>query len=128
MIKFFEENYKLSWFITLVGAVLIFWISSLNFGGSVVGDKGWISIVYHFSSFFCFSFFLFISLTHGRKNYLLFFAGFLISVAYAISDEIHQYFVPWRFCDIFDVFVDIAGIIFAMMIYLVIVLWRGRVN
>ncbi len=124
MFKFFEENYKLSWFITLVGAVLIFWISSLDFGGNVIGDKGWISVFYHFSSFFCFSFFLFISLMRGRKNYLLFFVGFLMCVVYAILDEIHQYFVPWRFCDIFDVYVDTAGIIFAMMIYFVIVFWR----
>jgi VanZ family protein len=123
MIKFFEENYKLSWFITFVGAALIFWISCLDFGG-VSFIKGYYSILYHFSSFFCFSFFLFISLVKGRKNYLLFFMGFLVSLAYAVSDEIHQYFVPWRFCDIFDVYVDTAGIVIAGMIYLVIVLWR----
>ena len=124
MIWWFEENYKLSWFITLVGACLIFWISSLNFGGGTGGNTNFICILYHFSVFFCFFFFLFISLIRGRKNYLLFFAGFLMVVAYAISDEIHQYFVPWRFCDIFDVYVDTVGIIVAMIIYLTIVLWR----
>ena len=123
MIKFFEENYKLSWFITFVEAGLIFWISTLNFGGASF-IKGYYSILYHFFAFSCFSFFLFISLVRGRKNYLLFFVGFLLSVAYAVSDEIHQYFVPWRFCDIFDVYVDTAGIIIAMIIYLIIIFWR----
>lgn len=124
MISFFEENYYLSWFITFIGGALIFWLSSLDFGGYSASDMGWISVMYHFSAFFCFSFFLFISLIRGRKNYILFFVGFLLNLIYAISDEMHQYFVPWRFLDIFDVYVDSLGIILALMIYLIIIFWR----
>lgn len=39
-------------------------------------------------------------------------AGIAISVLYAISDEIHQAFVPGRGAAISDVFVDSAGVIF----------------
>jgi len=124
MIKFFEEENKLSWFITFVGAILIFWISTLNFGGTYVVGKSWFSIAYHFSAFFCFSFFLFISIIRGRKEKLFFLIGLLLSFGYALTDEIHQYFVPWRCCDILDIYVDSLGIILAMMIYLIIILWK----
>lgn len=39
---------------------------------------------------------------------------------YAITDEIHQYFVPGRSCRIFDVFIDSCGVIFGICIYLII--------
>ena len=123
MIKFFETHRKFSLFITLIGAVLIFYISSLDFGG-VGGIKGYYSIIYHFFAFFCFSFFVFITIVNGRKKFNLFFVGFLLSFGYAITDELHQSFVPWRYCDIFDVVVDSTGIIFAMMIYLIIISLR----
>ena len=34
---------------------------------------------------------------------------FVISVAFAIIDELHQYFVPNRACQVFDVFLDALG-------------------
>lgn len=40
---------------------------------------------------------------------------------YAISDEIHQYFVPGRSCEIRDMLIDISGAIVALII---IKLWR----
>ncbi len=39
------------------------------------------------------------------------------SIAYAITDELHQLFVPGRACDIFDVMVDTAGIITGVLIF-----------
>ncbi len=35
--------------------------------------------------------------------------GMLVSIAYGISDEIHQYFIPGRHCSLHDVFSDAAG-------------------
>ena len=35
--------------------------------------------------------------------------AFLLAVAYAISDEIHQFFVPGRSCQIKDVLIDSCG-------------------
>ena len=42
----------------------------------------------------------------------------IIAILYAISDEIHQIFVPTRFFAISDILTDSAGILFATLIYL----------
>lgn len=42
--------------------------------------------------------------------------SFLIVIMYAISDEIHQYFVPGRACRIIDVIIDISGAFFSYAI------------
>lgn len=116
MIKFFEKENKLSWFITLVIAGLIFWISSLNLGEGT-GGTGYLSLVYHFFAFFFLAGFLFISIVKGKKNYLLFLTGILLAVLYGILDEIHQYLVPGRYCSLFDVYVNSLGIFLASGIY-----------
>ena len=46
---------------------------------------------------------------------------FLLCVLYAVSDEVHQYFVPERACRLFDVFVDTLGcIVGGLCFYLLI--------
>jgi len=40
----------------------------------------------------------------------------LISVLFAASDEIHQYFVPGRQCDIYDFLADTIGIILGLFL------------
>ena len=37
---------------------------------------------------------------------------------YAITDEIHQFFVPGRSCRIFDAFVDSCGVITGILLYI----------
>ena len=44
--------------------------------------------------------------------------GILFCVCYAISDELHQLFVPGRAGRLFDVCVDGAGACFGMVIFL----------
>ena len=48
---------------------------------------------------------------------------FLITIAicflYAVSDEIHQYFVPGRACRLFDVLIDTSGSAFFCLVYYV---------
>ncbi len=39
--------------------------------------------------------------------------GVIIAVGYGVTDEIHQYFVPGRYCSLSDVFSDTVGAIFA---------------
>lgn len=46
---------------------------------------------------------------------------FIPCVLYAVSDEIHQYFVPERACRIFDVFVDSCGIATGIGIFFIII-------
>jgi len=125
MISWFEKHNKISWIITIIGAILIFYISSLTFAAGP-SKITLIPTFYHILAFFCFSFFLFISLVRGRKNYVIFIMGILIVIAYAISDEIHQFFVPGRYCNIFDVFLDLVGIFFAFMVYNILIIYRGN--
>lgn len=40
-----------------------------------------------------------------------------ISAAYAVTDEIHQYFVPGRACRLLDMGIDTCGAIFGMVVF-----------
>lgn len=42
----------------------------------------------------------------------------LFSVSYGVLDEVHQYFVPGRFFDFYDMFSDTLGSIFGVVIML----------
>lgn len=74
----------------------------------------------HFSEFaalgFCFS--GAIHYTFGKKNFYL---PLIPSFVYAVSDEIHQYFVPERACRVFDIFVDTCGIMTGIGFFLLII-------
>lgn len=56
-----------------------------------------------------------IHFTFEKKS---FFLPFIPCALYAVSDEIHQYFVPERACRIFDIFVDSCGIATGIGIFL----------
>jgi len=53
----------------------------------------------------------------GKQKKFSFAAPFLICFLYAVSDEIHQIFVPGRACRAFDVMVDCAGIITGLAVF-----------
>lgn len=127
MITWFEKHNKLSWTITIIGAIAIFYISSLTFEPSVPGTNI-LSMLYHILAFFFFSLFLLISLTKGKGKFLPFTLAILISIAYGISDEIHQFFVPGRYCGLFDVGLDSLGILFASMIYFISIKYRKNLK
>lgn len=119
MIKWFEKNYVVSWMITIILAVVIFYVSSLTFqpsGGPLEIDLK--PFLYHFLAFLFFSFFLFISLTRGKDKSLIA-LGIVIATAYAASDEIHQFFVPGRYCTTSDFFINMFGVAFATVFYLI---------
>lgn len=50
----------------------------------------------------------------------------IFSVLYAVSDELHQYFVPGRACRVFDMCVDTAGCVCAAVLIAVIIKARRR--
>ena len=49
----------------------------------------------------------------------VFLIAFLISVLYAISDEIHQYFVPGRACQFRDVMIDSCGALTGIIVVII---------
>ncbi len=50
----------------------------------------------------------------------------LFSALYAVSDEVHQYFVLGRACRIFDIGIDFAGSICAIVLMTIIILVAKR--
>lgn len=46
----------------------------------------------------------------------------LIGVLYAVSDEIHQYFVPGRSCDVRDMLIDSAGVAVGILLSFILTL------
>jgi len=117
IINWFEKNNVLSWIITILLAIIIFYISSLVFEPSGKGGFDIKPIAYHIVIFFVFGFFLLISLVKGKyKNRIL--LAILIAFLYAISDELHQFFVPGRSCSIFDVWLDFTGVLMAGVLYI----------
>ena len=123
MIKPFEKYYVISWIITLLIAVLIFYVSSLSFTTTPGPEFPLKSYFYHFVIFFIFSFFLFISVFKGNingSNRLTIFFVFVFAVYYALLDEIHQLYVPLRTFSILDIMTDSVGIILAGVIYIIL--------
>jgi len=117
LIRQFEKYNKLSWIITILIAIAIFSISNLTFEGGA-GGFGYKSLFYHLFAFFFLGLFLLISLIQGKVNNKKFFLfGILIAIAYGISDELHQFLVPGRYCCIEDVLINSAGILCAGVIY-----------
>ena len=115
MIRWFEKHSKFSWLITLAIAVTIFYVSSLTFAPGKPGSS-LKAILYHLLVFFVLAIFLLISLIK-RKNIKLLPIVLVMLILYAISDELHQFFVPGRACTLEDIFTDTAGIIFAFLTY-----------
>jgi len=47
-----------------------------------------------------------------------------IGVLYAISDEVHQYFVPGRGPQVKDVLIDSGGVIFGILLFILVTRWK----
>jgi len=119
IIKDFEKYNKISWTITILIALTIFYMSSLSFPQGSPGPEFTLKpIIYHFFAFFFLNLFLMISITKGKlKNKKLILLAILLSIIYATLDEFHQYFVPGRTSTISDVLIDTWGILFSVIVY-----------
>jgi len=65
----------------------------------------------------------------GLLTFLIFFGFFskvkspyllTVSFFYALLDEIHQFFVPYRYFDIYDLIIDSIGVVFGFIAYLLV--------
>ena len=134
--------FSLSLIIVIALLVLIFCLSHQN--GSDSGDtSGWftalinlllpfsvsestIRTLAHFSEFACLSFFV-NNLFVAYKEKLSPVIAVSLSFLYAITDEIHQIFIPGRACQFSDMIVDLGGIISGMAVYAVVYLLVKKV-
>ena len=115
MINWFEKHNKISLIITLAIALIIFYLSSKTFEGVYTGPSI-NSYIYHFLAFFFLAFFLLISLTKGKSTNLFLIIIF-IAILYGIIDELHQFFVPGRYCCLIDVLTNSIGILSSGILY-----------
>jgi len=128
MISWFERHNKLSWTITIIIAVMIFYISSIEFESGVPGGGINIyAILYHIIAFFFLALFLSISMVKGKSTGL-FFLVIILTITYGISDELHQFFVPGRNTSVSDVLLDSVGIVFAIISYFIYIEYRKRIT
>ena len=120
MISLLEKKQWLSIVMTILIAIEIFYFSTLQ-GGTGTGGSNWIANTYHFAVFFLFAFFFFVSIKkRGKIKTIHVTITLIVSILYAISDEIHQSFVPFRDAGIKDILIDSLGICSAMIIGLII--------
>ena len=120
MISLLEKNRIIPVILTILIAIEIYYFSTLQ-GGTGTGGNIWLTRIYHFVVFFLFAFFLFLSIKKNRKikvSYVI--ITLITSILYAISDEIHQIFVPLRDASIRDIIIDTLGICVAIIIGLII--------
>jgi VanZ family protein len=107
MQKNFDKKRCFYLFMTLIVAAIIFCASMIK--PTMETTKNNFSIIYHFGVFFMFTFFLFLTIKKEKADIKIMLIVFLISVVYAFSDEIHQFFVPGRFVSLKDILIDGAG-------------------
>ena len=115
MISWFEKNRGISLVITVIMAIIIFYISSLTF--SAGRGTGYLSYIYHFTAFSYLALFLLISLTKGNSAKNLIIIGIIIAIIYGILDEIHQYFIPGRYPSFKDILINSLGILITSIAY-----------
>ena len=116
MLRWFEKHNKIACLITIIIAILIFYMSSLTSKQTPGNGSSKNTVFYHIAAFFFFALFLGISIIKGKNKKFLF-LPVVISIFYGISDEFHQFFVPGRSCSFSDVLLDTTGILLASLFY-----------
>ncbi len=82
----------------------------------------------HFLEYFILGILSVITAFTYKKNKLFFkiFGAVMFSILYAVSDEVHQYFVPGRACRLLDICIDSAGSICAVLLVVFIISAKNR--
>ncbi len=118
VLSWFEKYWSIPLLIAILIASFIFYLSSIPASGFPAGGLGIKAKIYHIGIYALLA--LFLSLAIIRKkinNKSLIIIAILMAVAYAITDEIHQFFVLGRHCSIRDVFIDTTGVLMAIVFY-----------
>ena len=110
-------NYYLKyWLPVILYACFIFYLSSLSnpieqiiYGKKILSYLNLQHFIYHIIELGILSLLLYRALKPVSKNPQT--LSILIAILYAITDELHQYFVPGRISSVFDLAVDAFGAI-----------------
>jgi len=109
-------------FLAIIFAIIIFYVSSLS--SPPAPKKIDLSVYYHFLIFFYLGFFLFLAIIGKNKlknKYII--LTLIIALIYAALDEMHQFFVPYRSCNLSDFLIDSSGIL-ASVVFIILLKLR----
>ncbi len=113
------RNFLFYWLPLIVACLAIF-IQSSHPGPERMPDVRFLDKLLHFGAYAVLGILFFRAYeTLPLKNNcnLLIFISIVSATLYGISDEIHQYFVPFRHADMMDVVANTLGSIFGVYVY-----------
>lgn len=90
--------------------LLIFYFSSIPIGLPEIFDFDPTKFTLHIAEYTVLGFLLF----NVKKDFLF---SFLVGSIYGLSDEIHQYFVPFRTFSFYDIIADAIGVYFGIFLF-----------
>jgi VanZ family protein len=107
---------------------LIRWLLPDASPAEIVSAHYWIRKAGHVFVYFVLSLLVFRGVRGERTGCRLrwVFEAWLIASAYAVSDELHQWFVPGRGASVADVLIDSAAAAVAQLV--AAIMWRGRTS
>jgi len=114
----FSDTSMFNWIIFTAYMIFIFFISSISvFPDSIQDISKLVSdFVIHIILYLIFGFLCFRAFFFSNLRSRLFFSVIMFSFIFAISDEIHQLFVPGRSFSMLDLLADFIGIITSQII------------
>ncbi len=128
-----SSQVKVHLLITVLIMLFIFWQSAMpaeaskQESGFIVSwlaqwlqaDEDLVSFVVrksaHFTEYLILGVSLFLTVRDLRKR-ASFWIPWVIGAVYAVSDEVHQYFVPGRSCEVRDMIIDACGVLVGVAI------------
>lgn len=122
-------------------AVIIFYLSAQNGEESsstsgfftklieaIIGqppNEAFIRTLAHFCEFTALGF-LMCNFIFALKDKLKPLFSIMFSFIYAVSDEIHQYFIPERACQLTDLAIDICGIVSGVAVFCILIFLNNK--
>lgn len=102
----------------IVSSLVVFIISAQPTSPFILKTEWGEDKIWHFVGYFIYGIAAQIfSIGYFKTKMQILSLAFVISFVFALSDEIHQYFVPGRSCDIFDLLADCLGISISLFFY-----------
>jgi len=115
LLAFLERRPKIIWSIIFLYAAIIFYLSSISNPPQPLSPKDplWdlMTTLEHVAEYTILGGLLYVGFRSlgGKTKEKAFTLAVLAASLYGASDEMHQYFVPNRYCDIKDFLADSAG-------------------
>lgn len=103
-----KKIFSIYWLATFLWAGVIFYLSHLPAEELPGWQIPYLDKVIHAAEFGILAWLSF-------KSFRAIWPAFLFAFLYALSDEFHQFFVPGRFPDIYDLLADTSGIFLVLL-------------